>query len=113
MSPRARKVCPVLGCFELTAGGRCTKHTREADKARGTRTERGYGPDHQAERATIQARIDAGHAVTCWHCGAQLHGRAWHLDHTDDRTAYRGPTCPTCNLHLAGLRGGGQGGRTP
>lgn len=42
MSPRARKACPVAGCFNLTNGGRCADHKRESDQARGTSTERGY-----------------------------------------------------------------------
>lgn len=40
--PRAMKVCPVPGCPNLTASGRCEDHKKAADKARGTSTERGY-----------------------------------------------------------------------
>lgn len=42
MSPRALKVCPVPGCPELVREGRCQRHTREVDRARGTAAERGY-----------------------------------------------------------------------
>lgn len=45
--PRASRVCPVPGCPQLTQGGRCTEHTREADQARGSRQQRGYGTAHQ------------------------------------------------------------------
>jgi 5-methylcytosine-specific restriction protein A len=35
-------VCTVPGCPILTTEGRCTEHRREADRARGTASERGY-----------------------------------------------------------------------
>lgn len=35
--------CSVHGCPELTRKNRCEKHEREADRKRGTATERGYG----------------------------------------------------------------------
>lgn len=47
MSPRALKVCPVPGCPELVASGRCPGHTQQADRARGTRHQRGYGRQHE------------------------------------------------------------------
>lgn len=40
--PRAWKVCSKPGCPELTPQGRCAGHKAEAEKARGTRTQRGY-----------------------------------------------------------------------
>lgn len=40
---RALRVCPTEGCPELTTGGRCTNHTKAADRARGTAAGRGYG----------------------------------------------------------------------
>ncbi len=48
--PRALRVCPVPGCPQLTAGGRCGTHRREADQARGSRHERGYGTGWTATR---------------------------------------------------------------
>ena len=41
---RALRVCPAPGCPQLTSGGRCGTHAREADQARGTAAQRGY--DH-------------------------------------------------------------------
>lgn len=40
--PRALTVCSTKGCPEITSGGRCPHCDREADKRRGTATERGY-----------------------------------------------------------------------
>ena len=39
---RAKKVCPTSGCGALTSGGRCRTCRDQADRARGTATERGY-----------------------------------------------------------------------
>ena len=44
--PRALRVCPTPGCPELTSGGRCASHTRQAETRRGSRQERGYGQAH-------------------------------------------------------------------
>lgn len=50
---RALKVCPCTGCPahdgscpELVTSGRCTGCARTADRARGTRQQRGYGAAH-------------------------------------------------------------------
>lgn len=40
--PHAKKACPVPGCPEVVAAGRCPTHRSAADKARGTAAERGY-----------------------------------------------------------------------
>lgn len=105
MSKRVCRDCPTIydPAERGARHGRCPTCARQADKARGTRTERGYGPDHQAERADWQRRIDAGEDVHCWRCNAPI-GHDWHLGHDDDdRTITRGPECPACNLHAAGL----------
>ncbi|AXH89424.1 holin [Micromonospora aurantiaca] len=54
--PRALRVCPVPGCPQLTAGGRCGTHRREADQARGSRHERGYTPQHDNFRKAVLRR---------------------------------------------------------
>ena len=55
--PRARRVCPVTGCHQLTDGGRCPQHQREADTTRGTATQRGYtSAGHRAFRAAVLER---------------------------------------------------------
>lgn len=46
--------------------------------------------------------LDAGKAIPCARCGHPV-GRDFHLDHTDDRTGYLGPSHPSCNLRAAGL----------
>lgn len=42
MPRKPRPPCSVPGCPELTTGGRCAKHQREAEQQRGTSAERGY-----------------------------------------------------------------------
>jgi len=98
--PRAMRVCPKPGCPELippTAKG-CLAHRREYETRRGTRQERGYGPEHDRLRADWQRRIDSGEVVYCARgCGTQITGRAFDLGHADDRATYNGPECRTCN----------------
>jgi hypothetical protein len=38
MPRRPRSLCPIPGCPELTTGGRCPTHAREAAEQRGTTT---------------------------------------------------------------------------
>jgi 5-methylcytosine-specific restriction enzyme A len=47
MPSRLRTPCPVPGCGELTDGGRCEEHKRQANKQRGGSTARGYGQRHE------------------------------------------------------------------
>lgn len=68
--------------------GRCDEHRRERDKARGTRQERGYGREHELTRAEL---LPLAYGTRCRYCG----NRMWPhehlaLDHTADRTGYRG-----------------------
>lgn len=45
------------GCPELTDGGRCQAHARQADRRRGTATQRGYGSRHRTRfRAKVLER---------------------------------------------------------
>jgi hypothetical protein len=76
-----------------------------------TTTDRGYGADHQAERAKWQRRMDQGEAVDC-HAERCLEpsrwirpGQPWDLGHTPDRTAWTGPEHPLCNRAEGGRRG--------
>jgi 5-methylcytosine-specific restriction enzyme A len=53
----AGRICPTPGCPNITTGGRCDTHQRQADQARGTATERGYtSRGHQRFRRTVLRR---------------------------------------------------------
>lgn len=45
--PRALKTCSVPGCPELVPAGRCEPHKAEAERRRGTASQRGYGHAHE------------------------------------------------------------------
>lgn len=99
----ALRVCAEPGCPVLSKTTRCADHTRAKDRARGSRTERGYGADHRRLRADYQRRMDAGERFTCWRCDEPIDPSDWHLGHDDyDRSKYRGPECVPCNLATAG-----------
>ena len=44
---RARTVCSVPGCPNLTDTGRCASCRADAEQARGTARQRGYGGQHE------------------------------------------------------------------
>lgn len=100
-----KRVCSKPGCPELVPAdayrGLCDKHRREYDRARGSREDRGYGVDHQAERARILTRILAGEDIRCVTCDAPLDAN-FHLGHNADRTGWIGGQCPHCNDSEAG-----------
>lgn len=57
MTRRARTVCTVPGCPALADRGRCPAHQRQAEQARGTARQRGYGTRHEQQfRAAVLAR---------------------------------------------------------
>lgn len=100
------RVCIEDGCPTLTRTTRCPAHTRAKDKARGTRQQRGYDAAHDKLRAEYQRRMDAGERFTCWRCPRPIDPSDWHLGHDDhDRSKYRGPECPPCNLATSGRKG--------
>lgn len=99
----ALRVCAEKGCPALTRTTRCTEHTRERDRARGSASARGYGQDHRRLRATYQRRMDAGETFTCWRCGVVIDPAAFDLGHCDDdRTVTHGPENLGCNRATAG-----------
>lgn len=58
-------------------------------------TARGYGYDHQKLR---EALLPGAYGQPCHHCTElMLPGQDLDLDHSDDRTAYRGMAHATCN----------------
>jgi hypothetical protein len=78
------KVCSEPGCPRLQRESRCAEHRRQAERARGSSTARGYGYAHQQHRAAWQRRIDAGEVVYCWRCETtRITGRDWHDGHDD------------------------------
>lgn len=105
MSNRVCRDCRAIYNPQSTGArnGRCPTCARTADQARGTRTDRGYGPQHQALRAHWQQRINAGEDVRCARCREPiLRGSRWALDHTGDRTGYLGPSHEFCNNQAGG-----------
>lgn len=104
----SKRVCLESGCpLLIDAGeGRCTKHKRVRDKARGTRQDRGYDAVHDRLRAVWQRKLDAGHMVTCWRCNKPIDPNDWTLGHCDiDRSIYHGPECPPCDYATSGRTG--------
>lgn len=101
--PRALKVCSKPGCPELVPHNvsRCTPHTRAADRARGSRQDRGYDAEH--DRLRRQYERDGVVGLDCARCGQMiLPGQPWDLGHTDDRTGWTGPEHATCNRSAGG-----------
>jgi hypothetical protein len=75
------------------------------DRPKQSSTARGYGAAHQRERKRWAIIVNRGEA-TCCLCGKPITpGTKWHLDHTPDRTAYRGVACATCNIRDGAKRG--------
>lgn len=66
-------------------------------------SDRGYGADHQRIR---KALLDEAYGQSCHHCGhPMLPGQSLDLDHTGDRTAYRGFAHASCNRRDGARRG--------
>lgn len=100
--PRAKRICPKPGCPHPIANRYCPTHDREYEAARGNSNQRGYGIEHQRARANTAPTVAKGR-TPCARCGQPiLPGQAWHLDHTNDRTSYLGPSHDHCNLTAAG-----------
>lgn len=113
----AKRVCSEPGCPNLTTpgarGGRCKDCAREADRARGTRQERGYDAQHDRLRAAWQRILNRPAPVQCTSpsCltpGEPVNPHDWHLGH-DDQRQHRGPEHPACNLSAAGRASHAQG----
>ena len=98
-----KRVCNAIGCPVLIDGpGRCPTHQREAETRRGSRQQRGYGSEHDAERKRW-AKVIARMPVPCARCHEPIMaGMDWALDHTDDRTDYLGPSHAFCNNSAGG-----------
>lgn len=118
--PRKPKFKPELrGCQRCGSAFEATRNNQKycpscRDKRPGfgrskaprlSSTQRGYGMAHIRERAKWKPIVEAGGA-TCSLCGDPIEpGSSWHLDHTPDRTAYRGPAHASCNRKDGARRG--------
>lgn len=66
-------------------------------------SDRGYGAEHQAIR---KAMLAEAYGQQCHHCGhLMLPGQKLDLDHTGDRTGYRGFAHAHCNRSEGAKRG--------
>jgi hypothetical protein len=96
--------CSVRSCPNLKP---CPDHMRQAERARGTRQQRGYTSRHDSLRANWKPRVEAGQ-VDCQSPACLmpikriLPGQAWDLGHTPDRTKWRGPEHALCNRSEGG-----------
>lgn len=75
----------------------------------GGTTDRGYGPEHRAERERWRPDVEAGqvtcHATTCLEPDRLIRpGQAWDLGHTTDRSGWTGPEHRRCNRADGGRR---------
>lgn len=97
--------CLETGCPTLTRTPRCPACTRAADRARGTRQERGYGAEHDKLRAQWAPIVATGR-VKCARCDEPIPADApWDLGHHDlDRSRYTGPEHAACNRATNGRK---------
>jgi hypothetical protein len=103
---RARRICGKPGCPVITDERMCLQHRREADKARGTREQRGYDHAHRSLRKAFLAEHQAG-TLICWRCREPIPPtEPFDLGHDDtDRTIYRGPEhANRCNRAAGGRK---------
>ncbi len=81
-------------------------HRKENTAAGRARSVQYRTPEHRAKVKEYKALQAAGRAY-CWRCSRWLPpGTPMHAGHDDhDRTVYRGPECPGCNLKAAARKG--------
>lgn len=89
LGPAKGQRCPTGQLVDQGArGGCCADCQREREQRRGSRQDRGYGRDHERER---EQQLPDAYGQLCRYCGQRM----WPhqhlaLDHTADRTGYRG-----------------------
>lgn len=97
---RAKTVCSKPGCPKLTETGRCTEHRAEADAARGTARQRGYGRGHEQRfRPGVLARDPV--CVLC-HLAPSVHADHHPLSRRQLVTAGLDPDDPQYGRGLCG-----------
>lgn len=98
------RICPKPGCPHITQGRYCEAHNQEYEAKRGGSSQRGRGYAHRKKRAALDVEVQRG-TVPCVFCGLLIQpDEPWHLDHTPDRTGYRGAAHATCNTRDGGQR---------
>lgn len=111
--PLVDSECPICGAVfhqERSNQVYCSAVCRNSRRPNWTphvasASERGYGKEHREERARWKPIVDAGQAYCCL-CHHWIEpGTKWHLDHTPDRTAYRGVAHFGCNTKDGASRG--------
>lgn len=71
--------CPIL-FRDAGKSGKCPAHRTEQERQRGSRTQRGYGTEHQRTRALL---LPAAIGIPCPLCGKVMTAdQALDLDHT-------------------------------
>jgi 5-methylcytosine-specific restriction protein A len=97
---RARTVCSVPGCPQLTDSGRCAQHRAEAEQARGTARQRGYGHGHENRfRPGVLARDPV--CVLCKRAPS-LHADHWPLSRRELLARNLDPDDPAHGRGLCG-----------
>lgn len=83
-------------------------HRRGNTRASRARAVKYASSEHRQTRKAIQAKLDKGHAVSCWRCGGPIPNvsRLWHVGHDDVNTQLiRGAEHARCNLKAAARKG--------
>lgn len=100
------KVCAQPGCPKLQPESRCRDHRREREQARGSSTARGYNYQHKVLSEAARAQAVGS---TCHFCDQAItEGQPLALDHTEDRSGYRGVVHLSCNASDGAKRGNAQ-----
>jgi hypothetical protein len=86
--PASGQSCPYGSLVERGGRGTCPSCSQQREHTRGSRHERGYDSQHVAVR---EASLEDAYGKPCLYCGERM----WPhqnlvLDHTADRTGYRG-----------------------
>lgn len=73
---------------------------------KGSTTARGYGSEHMKARRAYLAQLERDGVGVCCIGGEPIYpGQRLHLDHTPDRSGYRGLACARHNIIDAAKRG--------
>lgn len=104
MPRKPSTACSKAGCPNLKP---CPTHMRQAERARGTRQQRGYDWRHDQLRNSWKPHVEAGtidcqNPVCLMPIRRILPGQEWQLGHTPDRTKWRGPEHARCNQSEGG-----------